>query len=107
MSSGTTLLFKFLICSVAVPRSIVIVCASSNAQPVARRVVLFLLQRFKLDLELHQSAIKFVQFFGLGIDRHAQARFGNVPALVEWDTNIPPLALLLEEADLARGALAA
>jgi uncharacterized protein (UPF0276 family) len=38
---------------------------------------------------------------------HAQARFGNVPALIEWDTSIPSLAVLLEEADLARGAMAA
>ncbi len=41
------------------------------------------------------------------IYRHAQACFGNVPALIEWDTNIPPLAVLLAEVDLARAALAA
>lgn len=41
------------------------------------------------------------------IYRHAQARFGHMPALIEWDTNIPPLAVLLGEADLARRALAA
>jgi uncharacterized protein (UPF0276 family) len=29
---------------------------------------------------------------------HAVARFGPVPTLVEWDTDIPPLAVLLEEA---------
>ena len=40
------------------------------------------------------------------IYRHAQAHFGNVPALIEWDTDIPPLAVLLGEADLARTALA-
>ena len=39
--------------------------------------------------------------------RHAQARFGNIPALIEWDTNLPPLAVLLAEVDLARAALAA
>ncbi len=33
---------------------------------------------------------------------HAQQRFGNVPALVEWDTGIPPLQALLDEVGLAR-----
>ncbi len=36
---------------------------------------------------------------------HAQQRFGNVPALVEWDTDIPPLDVLLGEADRARRLL--
>jgi uncharacterized protein (UPF0276 family) len=36
------------------------------------------------------------------IYRHAQQRFGGVPALVEWDTDIPPLAVLLEEVACAR-----
>ncbi len=36
------------------------------------------------------------------IYRHAQKRFGNVPALIEWDTDIPPLAVLLDEAALAK-----
>ena len=30
--------------------------------------------------------------------RHALRRFGQVPSLIEWDTNIPPLAVLLHEA---------
>lgn len=30
--------------------------------------------------------------------RHALERFGAVPTLIEWDTAIPPLAVLLEEA---------
>lgn len=30
--------------------------------------------------------------------RHALQRFGRVPTLVEWDTDVPPLALLLDEA---------
>ena len=34
--------------------------------------------------------------------RHAQSRFSNVPALIEWDTDIPPLAVLLSEVALAR-----
>lgn len=34
---------------------------------------------------------------------HAVARFGPVPALIEWDTAIPPLAVLLDEAQHARG----
>lgn len=33
---------------------------------------------------------------------HALRRFGPVPTLIEWDTDIPPLAVLLEEADTAR-----
>ena len=36
------------------------------------------------------------------IYRHAQARFGNAPALIEWDTDVPQLAVLLEEAALAK-----
>ena len=32
----------------------------------------------------------------------ALARFGAVPTLIEWDTDIPPLAVLLDEADKAR-----
>jgi uncharacterized protein (UPF0276 family) len=34
--------------------------------------------------------------------RAALQRFGDLPALVEWDTDVPPLAVLLEEADEAR-----
>jgi len=34
--------------------------------------------------------------------RHAVARFGNVPTLIEWDTDVPSLAILLEEVSLAR-----
>jgi uncharacterized protein (UPF0276 family) len=34
--------------------------------------------------------------------REALLRFGEVPALVEWDTDVPPLAVLLEEAAEAR-----
>lgn len=36
------------------------------------------------------------------IYRHALARFGEVPALIEWDTGIPPLSVLLDEAQRAR-----
>jgi uncharacterized protein (UPF0276 family) len=36
------------------------------------------------------------------IYRHALARFGAVPALIEWDTDIPPLDVLLAEAQRAR-----
>jgi uncharacterized protein len=39
------------------------------------------------------------------IYRHAQQRFGQVPALVEWDTDIPPLHVLLGEAQRARSGL--
>ncbi len=41
------------------------------------------------------------------IYRHAQTRFGRparVPALIEWDTDVPPLAVLLDEAALAKSA---
>ena len=44
------------------------------------------------------------------IYRHAQTRFAGlnglakVPALIEWDTNVPTLAVLLEEAALAKSA---
>ncbi len=39
--------------------------------------------------------------------RHAVARFGPVPTLVEWDTDIPALALLIDEAGKAAGILGA
>jgi uncharacterized protein len=33
--------------------------------------------------------------------QHAVKRFGNKPTLIEWDTDIPPLDVLLAEAALA------
>jgi uncharacterized protein (UPF0276 family) len=36
--------------------------------------------------------------------RHAIARFGAVPTLIEWDTDVPALEVLLDEADRARAA---
>jgi len=36
----------------------------------------------------------------------ALARFGPVPSLIEWDTDIPPLAVLLEEAATAQSLMA-
>lgn len=36
--------------------------------------------------------------------RHALARFGPVPTLIEWDTDLPPLPVLLDEMALAREA---
>jgi uncharacterized protein (UPF0276 family) len=36
----------------------------------------------------------------------ALARFGVLPTLIEWDTDIPPLAVLVDEADSARRRLA-
>jgi len=39
--------------------------------------------------------------------RHAIARFGPVPTLIEWDTDVPPLAVLLDEAARAREAATA
>lgn len=38
--------------------------------------------------------------------RHAIHRFGPVPTLVEWDTDVPPLAVLLQEAAQADGVAA-
>ena len=38
------------------------------------------------------------------LHRHALARFGPVATLVEWDTEVPALDVLLEEADTARRA---
>ena len=35
----------------------------------------------------------------------ALSRFGPVPTLIEWDTDVPPLAVLLEEAAQAQGIL--
>lgn len=37
--------------------------------------------------------------------RHAVARFGAVPTLIEWDTHLPPLATLLDEAALAQAVI--
>ncbi|TDV18567.1 DUF692 domain-containing protein [Paraburkholderia caballeronis] len=34
-------------------------------------------------------------------------RFGNVPTLIEWDTDVPPLDVLLDEARIARERMAA
>jgi hypothetical protein len=39
--------------------------------------------------------------------RQALRRFGPRPTLIEWDTNIPPLEVLIAEADIAAVALAA
>jgi uncharacterized protein (UPF0276 family) len=38
--------------------------------------------------------------------REAVARFGRVPTLIEWDTDVPPLAVLLDEAAKADRILA-
>lgn len=38
--------------------------------------------------------------------RHAIGRFGAVPTLIEWDTDVPELAVLLDEAAHAREAAA-
>jgi hypothetical protein len=37
---------------------------------------------------------------------HALQRFGAVPTLIEWDTDVPPLAVLLGEAQQATDRLA-
>lgn len=37
--------------------------------------------------------------------RHALARFGTVPTLIEWDLNLPPLDVLLAEAQAAQNCL--
>jgi hypothetical protein len=33
--------------------------------------------------------------------RHAVRRLGAVPTLIEWDTDVPPIEVLLDEADRA------
>ncbi len=38
---------------------------------------------------------------------HAQRRFEGVPALIEWDTDVPPLQVLLDEASRARAVMPA
>jgi uncharacterized protein (UPF0276 family) len=38
--------------------------------------------------------------------RHALQRLGAVPTLIEWDTDIPALDVLLDEAERARTAMA-
>jgi len=37
---------------------------------------------------------------------HALRRFGTVPTLIEWDTDLPPLAVLLDEVRLAEAVVA-
>ncbi|RQO55306.1 hypothetical protein DBR47_20730 [Paucibacter sp. KBW04] len=37
--------------------------------------------------------------------RHGLRRFGSVPTLIEWDTDLPPLSVLLDEARLAARAM--
>ena len=37
--------------------------------------------------------------------REALERFGPVPTLIEWDTNVPPLDVLLDEAALVDAML--
>jgi uncharacterized protein (UPF0276 family) len=39
------------------------------------------------------------------LHEHALACFGPVPTLIEWDTDVPPLAVLLDEAALAGARL--
>jgi uncharacterized protein (UPF0276 family) len=42
-----------------------------------------------------------------GLYEAAVARFGAVPTLIEWDSDLPPLAVLLDEARLAQEILEA
>jgi uncharacterized protein len=37
--------------------------------------------------------------------RRAVQRFGPLPTLIEWDTNIPPLEVLIDEANCAAAIL--
>ena len=36
---------------------------------------------------------------------HAVKRLGRVPSLIEWDTDVPPLAVLIDEARLAQAVM--
>jgi uncharacterized protein (UPF0276 family) len=38
--------------------------------------------------------------------KHALCRFGQLPTLIEWDTDVPALSILLDEASLAHALLA-
>jgi uncharacterized protein (UPF0276 family) len=38
--------------------------------------------------------------------QEALMRFGAVPTLIEWDNNVPPLKVLLQEADHAATIIA-
>lgn len=41
----------------------------------------------------------------LSLHAHAVERFGAVPTLIEWDTGVPPLDVLLDEAQRARAVI--
>ncbi len=49
-----------------------------RGEALLRRLVLFLLERFLLDLELDDAALELVEHLGLGVDLHADARAGLV-----------------------------
>ena len=49
-----------------------------RGETLFRRLVLFLLERFLLDLELDDAALELVEHLGLGVDLHADARAGFV-----------------------------
>lgn len=71
------------------------------------------------EIHLAGHAIRTIEGRTLRIDDHgsrvaeqvwalyaeALARFGAVPTLIEWDTDVPPLEVLLDEAALATGLL--
>lgn len=71
------------------------------------------------EIHLAGHAIRTIEGRTLRIDDHgsrvteqvwalyaeALARFGAVPTLIEWDTAVPPLEVLLDEAALATGLL--
>ena len=77
--------------------------------------------RHRLDRRLHVALCLPTQLRRILIDDHgsrvadpvwrlyarALERFGPVPTLVEWDTNLPELAVLLDEAAKARHLLEA
>jgi hypothetical protein len=53
---------------------------------------------FGLVIDDHGSRVRAAVW---AIYAHALRRFGKVPTLVEWDTDLPPLAVLLGEAQTA------
>jgi hypothetical protein len=60
-------------------------------EPVLRGLVGLLLQRFTLDLELHDPAIELIELFRLGIDLHSQPRrrfIDQIDGLVGQETGL-------------------
>jgi uncharacterized protein len=105
-----------LLCDV---NNIYVTCSNFHEDPAAYLVALPLAAVSEIHLAGH--ACNEADGVSILIDDHgsrvaapvwqlyeqALARFGPVPALVEWDTNLPELSVLLDEADRADRVLRA